>query len=89
MFNQLSAINLGQLAAPLNISCFPPETEFLDKYAQVSTRTDQLVSDDDQFSELLFDEILTYLPSFSFFIKRVDKLKHRHSRGKSGKYEII
>lgn len=88
-FNQLSISNLGQPAGPLNLSCLPPETELLDKYAQVSTRTDQLVSDYDQFSELLFDEILAYLPSFSFFIKRVDKLKHRHSRGKSGKYEIV
>ena len=38
---------------------------------------------------LLYTEIIRYLPVFSFYVQRVDKLKRRHSRGKSGKYTII
>ena len=34
-------------------------------------------------------ELFSYSPVFSFFVNSVNKLKRRHSRGKSGKYEII
>ena len=39
--------------------------------------------------EALYNNLLAYLPIFSFSIRKVDKLKRRHSRGKSGKYSVI
>jgi hypothetical protein len=38
---------------------------------------------------LLFNRLSDFIPLFSFFIKKVDKNKRKHSRGKSGKYQII
>ena len=35
------------------------------------------------------NELLSYSPGFSFFVQKVNKLKRRHSRGKTGRYEII
>lgn len=30
-----------------------------------------------------------YLPLFNFYVKKVDKLRRKHSRGKTGRYEIV
>ena len=38
--------------------------------------------------DTLFTELLKYSPLFSFYVKKVDKSKRKHSRGKSGKYSI-
>jgi len=38
--------------------------------------------------DILFTELLKYSPLFSFYVKKVDKSKRKHSRGKSGKYSI-
>ena len=38
---------------------------------------------------LLFDNLQTYVPIFSFYIRKVDKSIRKNSRGKSGKYTII
>ena len=38
---------------------------------------------------VLFDQLAEFIPLFSFFIKKVDKSKRKHSRGKSGKYQVI
>ena len=49
------------------------------------------VEDDEKITPLtsVFEEELSkYKPVFSFFIKKVDKLKRKHSRGKTGKYTV-
>lgn len=38
--------------------------------------------------DFLFHELEDYTPVFSFYVKKVDKMKRKHSRGKSGKYSI-
>lgn len=41
-------------------------------------------------TELLLKEVLAdYYPLFGFNVKKVDKLRRKHSRGKTGRYEII
>lgn len=66
---------------PVNISS---STKFNQNYEL----SNMVVRDDTWFQELLFDELLRYLPLFSFYVSKVDKLKRKHSRGKSGKYSI-
>lgn len=72
-----SSFNLLPLAAPI-------DTHFSDYQDQFnySVRGYDLLQDE------LFTSLTSYLPVFSFYIKKVDKLKRRHSRGKSGKYSI-
>jgi hypothetical protein len=41
------------------------------------------------YSNLISNLLKRYLPLFSFFIKKVSKLKWKHSRGRSGRYSII
>ena len=86
LFSQLTSLTSPR--GPLYSLPASTETEIHDKHMQLSSNVGQYVSDHDYASELLFDEILSYMPSFSFFIKRVDKMKRRHSRGKSGRYEM-
>ncbi len=45
--------------------------------------------DVDWLQNLIFEELEKYTPLFSFYVKKVDKLKRKHSRGKSGKYSIV
>ena len=40
-------------------------------------------------NNLFFNNLKTYLPIFSFYIRKVDKSIRKNSRGKSGKYSII
>ena len=44
---------------------------------------------EDALNTLLAHSLEPYLPAFGFFIRKVDKLKRKHSRGKTGKHEII
>jgi len=64
-------------------------SELYNKRGELFTPTLRLTSDYAWFNELLFHELRSSTPSFSFFVNSVNKLKRRHSRGKSGKYEII
>jgi len=38
--------------------------------------------------KLFYESLEDYKPAFSFYIRKVDKMKRKHSRGKSGKYTI-
>ena len=73
----------------------PNSTRLANKFELFSRRGElyssrsQLTSDYLWFNELLVHELFSYSPVFSFFVNSVNKLKRRHSRGKSGKYEII
>ena len=40
------------------------------------------------FNDLLYYQLKTYLPIFAMKFKKVDKLRYKHSRGKSGKYTV-
>jgi len=74
------------LSAPQSDLQFP---ELVTKYGQPYSPESRLTASYDWFSDLLFHEIYSYHPTFSLFVQRVNKLKRRHSRGKSGQYEII
>lgn len=63
--------------------------ELFNNRGELFTSKTRVTSDYFWFNELLVHEILSYSPGFSFFVNSVNKLKRRHSRGKSGKYEII
>lgn len=78
--------------AGLAISTSPrlaKRSEVFNLRGELFTSQLRLTSDYFWFNELLVHEILSYSPTFSFFVNSVNKLKRRHSRGKSGKYEII
>lgn len=66
-----------------------PKSELFNRRGELLNSSVRLTSDYDWFGELLTHELLSYSPGFSFFVQSVNKLKRRHSRGKSGKYEII
>lgn len=63
--------------------------EFTTTLNHIHTNKSRLTSDYDWFNEFLLDELTTYSPAFSLFAQQVNKLKRRHSRGKSGQYEVI
>ena len=44
---------------------------------------------DTSFDTLFWDALKEYWPTFSFYIRKVDKSVRKNSRGKSGKYVII
>ena len=66
-----------------------PYPELLTSHNKSYTPEHRLTSACDWFNDRLFDEISSHYPAFSLFVQRVNKLKRRHSRGKSGQYEII
>jgi hypothetical protein len=68
---------------------FTRKSELYNFRREFFNSTTQLASSYDWFGELITHELLSYSPGFSFFVQKVNKLKRRHSRGKSGKYEII
>jgi hypothetical protein len=62
---------------------------FGNKYLQTYEDSEYFFKPEDWLQNILFDELTEYVPLFSFYVKRVDKLKRKHSRGKSGKYSIV
>lgn len=69
-------------------STSPLPLDFTDTYAQEYQSPNVLARTDNWFQELLFLELIQYTPVFSFYVTKVDKMKRKHSRGKSGKYSI-
>ena len=65
-----------------------PRLSFTDKFRQSYTSTESESITDRWAHITINDELMRYLPLFSFYIKKVDKMKRKHSRGKSGKYSI-
>lgn len=47
------------------------------------------VESEERTQRVLFEELEKFVPLFSFFLTKVDKQKRKHSRGKSGKYQVI
>ncbi len=66
----------------------PPALTLLDSYSQELGESGFLARDNSWFQELLFQNLTQYVPIFSFYVSKVDKLKRKHSRGKTGKYSI-
>ena len=62
--------------------------EFDELSDQVFTSHTKLSTSDNVYLKLLINMINKYIPLFSFFIKKTSKRKWKHSRGKSGRYEI-
>lgn len=87
IFNQLLPTENGFQTRPL----FEPgfTIAFRNKYSQINEDPEYFIKPEDWLQNILFDELAEYVPIFSFYVKRVDKLKRKHSRGKSGKYSIV
>ena len=72
-------ISVSELLKDVEIS------EFDDQHSTALTRHSTPIH---VFSNLLPAWLAQYKPIFSFYIKKVSKLKWKHSRGKSGRYNI-
>ena len=59
------------------------------KYELSHTTELYSVESDERTQRVLFEELEKFVPLFSFFLTKVDKQKRKHSRGKSGKYQVI
>lgn len=66
-----------------------PKLYTLDKFNQPYDSVKTETNVDYWVYNLVSEELYKYIPLFSFYIRKVDKMKRKHSRGKSGKYSII
>lgn len=89
LFTSLTASNLTRLGTITSTLPKFLTHETYDKYAQVYDNDGYWVPGTRWLHNLLYEELAQHTPLFSFFIKRVDKRKRKHSRGKSGKYSIV
>ena len=64
------------------------EDPLLDLRLQEHEPENYTVSENDWVRKLFYEELEEYKPVFSFYIRKVDKMKRKHSRGKSGTYTI-
>jgi len=64
-------------------------THITDKYNQAYSDLLYFIPGNNWLYDLLFDELERYYPTFSFYVKKIDKLRRKHSRGRTGQYEII
>lgn len=69
---------------------FPnPETEVTLKAENIALNGNIHFNYKATLNHLLFENLTTNAPIFSFYIRKVDKSVRKNSRGKSGKYTII
>ena len=89
LFAQLKLINSDQ--APDKVSFFAKTRDsiMLDHYQQRYTSKHYEAQGHLRSQSWLYKEWFKYLPVFNFYVRKVDKLKRKHSRGKSGKYSIV
>ena len=66
-----------------------PDVKMAGLSGETFTRSHFTTRYEDALDSLLAHSLEPYLPAFGFFIRKVDKLKRKHSRGKTGKHEII
>ena len=59
-----------------------------DIFKQELSNSGDAIESDDWVHDFIYDEIESYSPVFSFYVQKVDKMKRKHSRGKTGKYSI-
>lgn len=84
IYSALNQIHILYVTKQVSTSFFP----YLTKYSDYHFKRYYLVGNESSVQDTIFDSLLEYVPIFSFYVKKVDKLKRRHSRGKSGKYSI-
>ncbi len=85
-----SLTSLGPGSSPKSLALTPlPNVEFVDHLNEIWERDDFTLPTFDSVHEALDETLEEYNPVFTFYIRRVDKMKRKHSRGKSGKYSII
>ena len=66
-----------------------PKLYAVDKFNQPYDSLKTETNIDHWVYNLVSEELSKYIPLFSFYVRKVDKMKRKHSRGKSGKYSII
>ena len=87
-FNQVRFTpNVSKLGVP-SPSLLPTALSLLSIDERPHTADTYHTPEEDWFQNCLLDELERHLPVFSFFVKKVDKMKRKHSRGKTGKYSI-
>jgi hypothetical protein len=67
----------------------PQSQNYTDYYGQSYSAEHYEAKGHLRIQSWLYLEWFKYLPLFSFYVRKVDKLKRKHSRGKSGKYTIL
>lgn len=89
LFAQLKLMKTNP--ASRNISFFSQTRDYtmLDHYQQVYNSNYYEAQGHLRSQSWLYKEWFKYLPVFNFYVRKVDKLKRKHSRGKSGKYSIV
>lgn len=84
IYSALNQLHILYATKRVSTSFFPYST----KYSDYHFKRYYLVGNETSVQDTLFESLLDYVPIFTFYVKKVDKLKRRHSRGKSGKYSI-
>jgi len=64
------------------------EDLWLDLYSQEHEPEVYATDEGNWVHNFFYDELENYKPTFSFYVRKVDKMKRKHSRGKTGKYVI-
>ena len=64
------------------------EEVWLDLYSQQHEPETYATDEGNWVHNFFYDELENYKPTFSFYVRKVDKMKRKHSRGKTGKYVI-
>lgn len=59
-----------------------------DVYSQDLSNDGDIINSRDWLHNFIYEEIESYSPIFNFYVQKVDKMKRKHSRGKTGKYSI-
>jgi len=88
IFNQTHSMAPADRGEGLRQTFKSPTESYFTKYSDEYSQSKYVISGEEWLQDNLFASIAEYVPIFSFYVKKVDKLKRRHSRGKSGKYSI-
>lgn len=89
LFSQLKFIPTLGSSNSLRSFRHSPVDSLNDKYSQEYAPSSYYSHSHHRVQAMIYEEWLKYLPLFSFYVRKVDKLKRRHSRGKTGKYNIL
>ena len=89
LFAQLKFIRPDQGSNEVSFFSKTRDSIMLDHYQQLYSSRHYEAQGHLRSQSWLYKEWFKYLPVFNFYVRKVDKLKRKHSRGKSGKYSIV
>jgi len=89
MFTQLKVLKSTSHAKPFYYSNRSGKASITTTFKQVKSNKFYEVLSGDWVQYSFYRELLEYLPVFGFSVRKVDKLRRRHSRDRSSKHFII